>query len=77
MLQTVPLLMTLVVEKGLGKALWDVFQVFLSGGPLYFIFHIRTRDYYYSQTVLAGGAAYRATGKYDDTQLLLNLETRA
>jgi hypothetical protein len=38
-------------------------QVFLSGGPLYFIFHIRTRDYYYSQTVLAGGATYRATGR--------------
>lgn len=61
-LQTVPLFSTLVVERGISEALWEILQVFWSGGPLYFIFHIRTRDYYYSQTVLAGGATYRATG---------------
>jgi hypothetical protein len=61
-LQTVPLFCTLVVERGMAASLWEVFQIFVSGGPLYFIFHIRTRDYYYTQTVLAGGATYRATG---------------
>ena len=35
----------------------------LSGGPLYFIFHIQTRAHYFGQTLLAGGAAYRATGR--------------
>ena len=32
-------------------------------GPLYFIFHIQTRAHYFMQTLLAGGATYRATGR--------------
>jgi hypothetical protein len=27
----------------------------LSGGPLYFIFHIETKSYYFAQTLMAGG----------------------
>lgn len=33
------------------------------GGPLYFIFHIQTKCYYFQQTLLAGGAMYRPTGR--------------
>lgn len=62
-LQTVPLFCTLLLERGFVGACAEVFSVFISGGPLYFIFHIRTRDYYYSQTVLAGGTGYKATGR--------------
>lgn len=69
-LQTVPLFCTLVVEKGFMNSLWEVLQVFLSGGPLYFIFHIRTRDYYYTQTILRGGASYRATGRSHATTVI-------
>ena len=63
LLQTVPLFCTLVLEKGVWASLREVLMMFTSGGPLYFIFHIRTRDYYYTQTILAGGASYKATGR--------------
>lgn len=62
-LQTLPLAVTLTVEKGLYKALSEISFMILSGGPLYFIFHIQTKSYYFSQTLLAGGAMYRPTGR--------------
>jgi len=60
---TLPLLATLTVERGLAVACRDVLQVFVSGGPLYFVFHIQTRAHYFFQTLIAGGATYRATGR--------------
>lgn len=63
LLNTLPMLATLTVEKGLLAALGEVAQVFLSGGPMYFMFHIQTRAHYFYQTLLAGGAQYRATGR--------------
>jgi len=63
LLNTLPLLATLTVERGLWAAARDVAQVFLSGGPLYFVFHIQTRSHYFLQTLLAGGASYKATGR--------------
>lgn len=63
LLNTLPLLATLAVERGLLNATRDVAQVFASGGPLYFVFHIQTRAHYFTQTLLAGGATYRATGR--------------
>lgn len=63
LLNTLPLLATLTVERGLLAALRDVLQVFASGGPLYFVFHIQTRAHYFLQTILAGGASYKATGR--------------
>ena len=63
LLNTMPMLATLTVEKGLLVALGEVLQVFLSGGPMYFMFHIQTRAHYFYQTLLAGGAQYRATGR--------------
>ena len=51
------------MERGLLAATRDVAQVFASGGPLYFVFHIQTRAHYFMQTLLAGGATYRATGR--------------
>ncbi|KAG5186996.1 1,3-beta-glucan synthase component-domain-containing protein [Tribonema minus] len=62
-LNTLPMLATLMVEKGLRAALITVGQVFVSGGPMYFMFHIQTRAHYFYQTLLAGGAQYRATGR--------------
>ena len=67
-LQTMPLLVTLTVEKGIWQALSDVGFMILSGGPLYFIFHIETKSYYFSQTLMAGGAMYRPTGRGFVTQ---------
>jgi callose synthase len=53
------MLATLMVEKGLKASILTVGQVFLSGGPMYFMFHIQTRAHYFYQTLLAGGAQYR------------------
>jgi callose synthase len=62
-LQTSPLFITLSIEKGFLSACSQISYMFLSGGPLYFIFHIQTKAYYFSQTLLAGGAMYRPTGR--------------
>lgn len=62
-LQTLPLAVTLIVEKGFRSAISEISFMILSGGPLYFIFHIQTKCYYFSQTLLAGGAKYRPTGR--------------
>ncbi|CAM9242110.1 unnamed protein product, partial [Phaeothamnion confervicola] len=62
-LNTLPMLATIMVEKGMQASLWEVLQVFVSGGPMYFMFHIQTRAHYFYQTLLAGGAQYRATGR--------------
>lgn len=67
-LQTLPLAVTLTVEKGFRAALSEISFMILSGGPLYFIFHIQTKSYYFSQTLLAGGAMYRPTGRGFVTQ---------
>jgi callose synthase len=66
-LQTLPLMATLTVERGLAGACSELLRVFGSGGPFYFIFHIQTRAYYFFQTLIAGGAQYRATGKIPPT----------
>jgi callose synthase len=63
LLQTAPLMVTLTVEKGFFKASQEIGYMFMSGGPLYFIFHIQTKCYYFQQTLLAGGAKYRPTGR--------------
>lgn len=62
-LQTLPLAVTLTVEKGFRAMVSEISFMILSGGPLYFIFHIQTKSHYFSQTLLAGGAKYRPTGR--------------
>ncbi len=68
LLQTIPLYATLGVERGWWNSLREVFQVFVTGGPLHFMFHIQTKAHYMSQTILVGGAKYRATGRGFVTQ---------
>lgn len=62
-LQTGPLIVTLTVEKGFFSSLSEIAFMIISGGPLYFIFHIQTKCYYFQQTLLAGDAKYRPTGR--------------
>lgn len=68
LLQTVPLFATLGVERGWFAGVQEIFHVFVTGGPLHFMFHIQTKAYFMSQTILAGGAKYRATGRGFVTQ---------
>lgn len=63
LLQTMPLVIVLMVEKGFIDAIQELGYMILSGGPLYFIFQIGTKSYYFQQTLLAGGAMYRPTGR--------------
>jgi callose synthase len=35
----------------------------VTGGPLFFMFHMGTKSHYFEQTLLAGGAMYRPTGR--------------
>jgi callose synthase len=60
---TAPLLATISVERGFKAAIKEVLMIFVTGGPLYFLFHIGTKWFYFGQTILAGGAKYRATGR--------------
>eukprot|EP00560_Eucampia_antarctica_P003873 CAMPEP_0197837544 /NCGR_PEP_ID=MMETSP1437-20131217/32466_1 /TAXON_ID=49252 ORGANISM="Eucampia antarctica, Strain CCMP1452" /NCGR_SAMPLE_ID=MMETSP1437 /ASSEMBLY_ACC=CAM_ASM_001096 /LENGTH=1848 /DNA_ID=CAMNT_0043444667 /DNA_START=1096 /DNA_END=6642 /DNA_ORIENTATION=+ len=68
LLQTIPLYATLGVERGWWNSLREIAHVFLTGGPLHFMFHIQTKAHYMSQTILVGGAKYRATGRGFVTQ---------
>ena len=68
LIQTVSLFATLGVERGWWNSLKEIFQVFATGGPLHFMFHIQTKSHYMSQTILVGGAKYRATGRGFVTQ---------
>lgn len=62
-LTTAPLLATISVERGFKAAMNEIIVLFVTGGPLYFLFHIGTKWFYFGQTILAGGAKYRATGR--------------
>jgi callose synthase len=68
LLQTIPLYATLGVERGWWNSLREILHVFCTGGPLHFMFHIQTKAHYMSQTILVGGAKYRATGRGFVTQ---------
>mmetsp|Transcript_1310 Transcript_1310/g.1888 ORF Transcript_1310/g.1888 Transcript_1310/m.1888 type:complete len:2118 (-) Transcript_1310:113-6466(-) len=68
LLQTIPLYSTLGVERGWWTSCREIMYVFITGGPLHFMFHIQTKAHYMSQTILVGGAKYRATGRGFVTQ---------
>ena len=68
LLQTIPLFSTLGVERGWWASCKELIQVFATGGPLHFMFHIQTKANYMTQTILVGGAKYRPTGRGFVTQ---------
>ena len=68
LLQTIPLFATLGVERGWWASIQEIFLIFVTGGPLHFMFHIQTKATYMAQTILVGGAQYRATGRGFVTQ---------
>lgn len=68
LLQTIPLFATLGVERGWLSSLQEILLIFVTGGPLHFMFHIQTKACYMAQTILVGGAKYRPTGRGFVTQ---------
>jgi len=68
LLQTIPLFSTLGVERGWWASFRELVQVFATGGPFHFMFHIQTKANFMTQTILVGGAKYRPTGRGFVTQ---------
>eukprot|EP00537_Pseudo-nitzschia_pungens_P009567 CAMPEP_0172380904 /NCGR_PEP_ID=MMETSP1060-20121228/70676_1 /TAXON_ID=37318 /ORGANISM="Pseudo-nitzschia pungens, Strain cf. cingulata" /LENGTH=2133 /DNA_ID=CAMNT_0013108671 /DNA_START=189 /DNA_END=6590 /DNA_ORIENTATION=+ len=68
LLQTIPLFATLGVERGWLSSAQEILTVFITGGPFHFMFHIQTKAFYMTQTILVGGAKYRPTGRGFVTQ---------
>eukprot|EP01045_Picozoa_sp_COSAG04_P007403 COSAG04_NODE_386_length_15303_cov_3.425151_7_plen_1858_part_00 len=60
---TIPLVAELILEKGVMTTVYQLFRVFFTGGPFFFMFHIRTKAYFYDITVTMGGAKYQPTGR--------------
>ena len=63
LLLTVPIFCFLSVEHGLGHAVKHIGKVFATGAPLFFMFHMGTKAYYFDSTLKYGGAKYRPTGR--------------
>lgn len=51
LLLTIPLVSELILQKGAMAALLTMVRVICTGGPLFFMFHIRTKAYYYERTL--------------------------
>eukprot|EP01048_Picozoa_sp_COSAG05_P009754 COSAG05_NODE_819_length_7130_cov_2.161855_2_plen_481_part_00 len=62
-LQTIPLLAEMLVEKGVSGMMITLFRLFVLGGPIFYLFHVCTRWHYYLLTLDVGGAKYAATGR--------------
>jgi len=62
-LLTIPVFTTLGLERGFIQSAYETARMLLTGGPLFFMFHMGTKAYYFEQTILAGGAKYRPTGR--------------
>jgi hypothetical protein len=60
---TVPIIATLGVERGFRFAFIETGKLLFTGGPLYFTFHMATKAHFFEQTILAGDAKYRPTGR--------------
>jgi len=62
-LLTLPVFATIGLERGFRRSAMEVIRLVLTGGPVYYLFMIGTKSYYFEQTMLAGGAKYRPTGR--------------
>lgn len=63
MIQTIPLIAEVLLEKGLFGGVKMAARLVLLGGPIFYLFHVCTRWYYYLLTIDVGGAKYRASGR--------------
>jgi len=62
-LLTAPIICSIGLERGAWKALYKVSYMLISGGPLFFMFHMGTKAHFFARTILSGGARYRPTGR--------------
>uniref|UniRef100_A0A7N0R990 1,3-beta-glucan synthase n=1 Tax=Kalanchoe fedtschenkoi TaxID=63787 RepID=A0A7N0R990_KALFE len=58
-----PLIMETSLEHGFLSAIWDFGMMQLQLASFFYTFSLGTRTHYFGQTILHGGAKYRATGR--------------
>ena len=62
-LMALPMIVEIGMEKGFSKALTDFIIMQLQLAPVFFIFSLGSKTYYYKRTLLHWGAEYRGTGR--------------
>ncbi|EFJ07568.1 glucan synthase like 7 [Selaginella moellendorffii] len=62
-LTAVPMIMGLVLEQGVLKAIISFITMQLQLCSVFFTFSLGTKSHYFGRTILHGGAKYRATGR--------------
>ena len=58
-----PLLATRGLQNGFRNGAREFGMMLLTGGPFFFLFHMQSKAHYFTQTLIYGGAKYRATGR--------------
>eukprot|EP00743_Colponemidia_sp_Colp-15_P007376 GILK01007964.1.p1 GENE.GILK01007964.1~~GILK01007964.1.p1 ORF type:complete len:1684 (-),score=272.07 GILK01007964.1:169-4602(-) len=62
-LLSLPAFMVRGIEKGFRKSLQQFVMITLQLSPLFYMFQMGTKSHYLDQTIVSGGAKYRATGR--------------
>jgi hypothetical protein len=62
-LLVLPIYAGMLLERGPAAGSRAVAKMLITGGPMFFMFHIGTKAHYFERTLLAGGAKYRPTGR--------------
>ena len=63
LLLTFSMLAEIALEQSLVKALSTLLWMLITGSPLFFFFHMLTKAFFFNNSILYGGAKYRATGR--------------
>ena len=63
LLMTLPLFTTILSENGLRVALTQILELFLTLGPVFYVFETGTKAHYFDIALLRGGSKYRGTGR--------------
>ena len=58
-----PMLAEIALEKTLAKALSTFIWLQLTGASFFFFFHTQTKAFFFNNSIMFGGAKYRATGR--------------
>lgn len=63
LLLILPMLAEIALEKTLVKAATTYLWMLMTGASFFFFFHLQTKAFFFNNSVMFGGAKYRATGR--------------
>jgi callose synthase len=63
LLSMIPLFALYMLEVGIFSAMWRMVKMMLSFAPIFFMFEIQTKAYYYDHALCFGKQGYMATGR--------------